>query len=121
RATADLAPAQAGSAAGSLRARPGHGICGSALAIARAVSANHGDFAPTTQGVIDMTQPKNPGRRTADELRAIVREKFLDMRTPGFIAEFDPEEAEYAGAFVEDALSEADALASVVDLKDSQA
>ena len=73
-----------------------------------------------------MTQPQNPpavepGRRTAEELRAIVREKFIDMQTPGFIVEFDPEEAEFAGAFVEDAISEADALASVVDLKDAQA
>jgi hypothetical protein len=35
--------------------------------------------------------------------------------TPGFQAEFDPAEAEAAGAFVEDALSESDALASAHD------
>ena len=35
--------------------------------------------------------------------------------TPGFEVEFDPEEAEQAGAFEEDALSEADALESSVD------
>ena len=43
------------------------------------------------------------------------RDKLIDAMTPGYQAEFDPEEAERAGAFVEDALSEADALASVVD------
>lgn len=58
-----------------------------------------------------------PTGRTADELRAIVREKFLDAMTPGLMVEFDPEEAEFAGAFVEDALSWEDALASVIDMK----
>ena len=37
------------------------------------------------------------------------------METPGFEVEFDPEEAELAGAFVEDALSEQDALDSSPD------
>ena len=32
------------------------------------------------------------------------------METPGYEVEFDPEEAELAGAFVEDALSEQDAM-----------
>jgi hypothetical protein len=36
--------------------------------------------------------------------------------TPGYQAEFDPEEAERAGAFVEDALSEQDAAESGDDL-----
>jgi len=44
-----------------------------------------------------------------------LREKLADMETPGFEAEFDPEEAELAGAFVEDALSEQDALDSGPD------
>ncbi|WP_340124102.1 conjugal transfer protein TraD [Methylobacter svalbardensis] len=43
-------------------------------------------------------------------------EKMSDAETtPGFAVEFDPEEADMAGAFEEDALSEADALASSVD------
>ena len=43
-------------------------------------------------------------------------EKLNDAETsPGFEVEFDPEEAEQAGAFEEDALNEADALASSVD------
>ena len=42
----------------------------------------------------------------------LVREKLIDAQNPGYQAEFDPIEAEAAGAFPEDALSEADALAS---------
>ncbi|MCP5244243.1 MAG: conjugal transfer protein TraD [Burkholderiales bacterium] len=42
-------------------------------------------------------------------------EKLLDAQTPGFQAEFDPDEAQLLGAFFEDALSEADALESCID------
>jgi len=49
---------------------------------------------------------------------AAVHEKLADAGTPGFQAEFDPEEAARAGAFVEDALSEQDAAASGDDLAD---
>lgn len=59
--------------------------------------------------------PAVPARRTAEELEAIVREKLIEAMTPGRIVEFDPEEAEYAGAFIEDALSEEDALAAMYD------
>ena len=48
-----------------------------------------------------------------------IREKLIDAMTPGYQAEFDPLEAERAGAFEEDALSEADALDSHVDLADA--
>jgi hypothetical protein len=44
-----------------------------------------------------------------------LREKLADMETPGFVVEFDPEEADLAGAFLEDALSEQDALESSPD------
>ncbi|WP_426107443.1 hypothetical protein [Massilia sp. TSP1-1-2] len=44
-----------------------------------------------------------------------VIEKLRDALTPGYQAEFDPAEAEAAGAFQEDALSEGDALASSHD------
>ena len=40
---------------------------------------------------------------------------------PGYQAEFDPDEAEQAGAFVEDALSEQDAAESDVDLVEATA
>jgi hypothetical protein len=46
----------------------------------------------------------------------VLVEKLTDAMVPGAIVEFDPEEAERAGAFVEDALSESDALESVIDL-----
>jgi len=48
--------------------------------------------------------------------REAVREKMVDALTPGFQVEFDPDEAERAGAFVEDALSEQDAAESCDDL-----
>ncbi|MEO8626817.1 MAG: hypothetical protein ABI612_01770 [Betaproteobacteria bacterium] len=47
--------------------------------------------------------------------------KLNDTFTPGFVVEFDPEEAEQAGAFVEDALSEQDAAESDLDLVDARA
>lgn len=46
----------------------------------------------------------------------ILCEKMVDAMTPGYQAGFDPDEAERAGAFVEDALSEEDAAESAVDL-----
>ena len=47
--------------------------------------------------------------------RAALHEKLMDALTPGCQIEFDPDEAFKAGAFVEDALSEEDALASDID------
>lgn len=48
--------------------------------------------------------------------RVVIEEKLNDALTPGFQAEFDPDEADYVGAFAEDALSEADALESTADI-----
>ncbi|MBV8634294.1 MAG: hypothetical protein JO002_07375 [Burkholderiaceae bacterium] len=48
---------------------------------------------------------------SADQVKA----KLADAGVPGYQADFDPDEAELAGAFEEDALSEADALASTHD------
>lgn len=48
----------------------------------------------------------------------VVEEKLADAQTPGFQAEFDPDEAELAGAFVEDALSHEDALEAATDAAD---
>lgn len=46
-------------------------------------------------------------------------EKLIDAEsTPGLKVEFDPDEAEAAGAFEEDAVSEDDALDSSSDLMD---
>lgn len=51
---------------------------------------------------------------------AVVRAKLDDAMTPGFQAEFSPQEAEQAGAFHEDALTEADAADSAADLADRE-
>jgi len=51
----------------------------------------------------------------AATLTAVLREKLSDAMTPGYQAEFDPDEAVAAGAFSEDALSEADAVAASLD------
>ena len=72
-----------------------------------------------------MTDPKNQTNTTDAALPPVddyatateaLREKLADAQTPGYQAEFDPEEAERAGAFVEDALSEQDAAESGDDL-----
>ena len=52
---------------------------------------------------------------------AVLHEKLADAMTPGYQAEFDPDEAEQAGAFVEDALSEQDAAESDIDLVEAGA
>jgi hypothetical protein len=49
-----------------------------------------------------------------------VCEKLADAFTPGYQAEFDPDEAERAGAFAEDALSEEDAMNSTDDLSEAE-
>ena len=77
-----------------------------------------------------MTDPKNQTNQTNTTDAALppvddyatateaLREKLADAQTPGYQAEFDPEDAERAGAFVEDALSEQDATDSNADLVD---
>jgi hypothetical protein len=51
--------------------------------------------------------------------RQMIAQKLIDAQTPGFQAEFDPDEAELLGAFKEVALSETDALDSSIDQPDS--
>lgn len=55
---------------------------------------------------------------TSQDTDEVTTEKLRDALTPRFAAEFDPDEAARAGAFPEDALREADALASSDDLVD---
>ncbi len=50
----------------------------------------------------------------SDQL-AVLDEKMTDVLVPGFEVEFDPEEAERAGIFAEDALSAQDAADSSTD------
>ena len=45
----------------------------------------------------------------------VINEKMRDIATPGYQAEFDPNEAEASGAFAEDALSESDALEAAIE------
>ncbi len=51
-------------------------------------------------------------------INQVVDEKLIDAQTPGFQAEFSALEAEIAGAFEEDALSEKDAAESVIDIEE---
>jgi hypothetical protein len=62
----------------------------------------------------------NPDDEVGIESEAdVLVEKLSDAETtPSFEVEFDPDEAEKAGAFEEDAISEADALESSSDLID---
>lgn len=64
--------------------------------------------------------PKDLPPATIPPDMLLIQEKLLDALTPGFQAEFDPDEAEWLGAFEEDALSEEDALESRDDLKDAK-
>ena len=65
-----------------------------------------------------LPEPQLPIDGEANAAEAL-REKLADAMTPGYQVEFDPDEAERAGAFVEDALSEADAAESGIDLIDA--
>jgi hypothetical protein len=64
----------------------------------------------------DPTTVEFPVPELPNDAAAVILEKLADAQTPGFQAEFDPDEAELAGAFVEDALNADDALESVDDL-----
>jgi hypothetical protein len=70
-----------------------------------------------------MTEPNTlpAAAAPADRPTALeaIRDKLIDAMTPGYQVEFDPVEAERVGAFEEDALSEADALESALDLWDA--
>jgi|LIDZ01.1.fsa_nt_gi hypothetical protein len=55
------------------------------------------------------------GNLSRSNVNDTVHEKFMDLMIPGYQAEFSPEEADLAGAFTEDALSERDALESGFD------
>lgn len=44
-----------------------------------------------------------------------VQDKFRDLMTQGYVAEFSPDEADLAGAFEDDALNARDAYESAFD------
>jgi hypothetical protein len=68
----------------------------------------------------DNTDEESFNTKEEDVQRSAILEKLTDSLIPGLQVEFDPEEAELAGAFVEDALSEKDALESSIDLQDAE-
>jgi hypothetical protein len=69
----------------------------------------------------DRMDPNDMIPSDAASAAAALRDKLTDILTPGYAAEFDPDEAEQAGAFQEDALSEQDAADSCLDLVDGVA
>lgn len=60
------------------------------------------------------------GKQDSKDLRETVETKLRDAMTPGFVSEFDPDEAEFAGAFVEDSMPEEDAFESAFDTADAR-
>ena len=71
-----------------------------------------------------MTEPMTSHQIRAEQESSALQalhEKLADALTPGYLAEFDPDEAERAGAFAEDALSERDAMESAIDLMNATA
>jgi len=68
----------------------------------------------------DNTDNESFNAKGENAQRAALLEKLTDSLIPGLQVEFDPEEAEQAGAFVEDALSEKDAMESSIDLLDAE-
>jgi hypothetical protein len=67
----------------------------------------------------DGIQPTDRPPDDAACAAAALRYKLSDILTPGYAAEFDPDEAEQAGAFVEDGLNLQDAADSCMDLVDA--
>jgi hypothetical protein len=69
----------------------------------------------------DRTGPDDMIPCDAANAAAALRDKLTDLLIPGYSVEFDPDEAEQAGAFQEDAISEEDAADSCLDLVDGAA
>ncbi len=74
---------------------------------------------PAVSAISDIADIAETGLNDRDMRRQVITQKLVDAQTPGFQAEFDPDEAELLGAFTEDALSEVEALDSSIDQPDS--
>ena len=61
------------------------------------------------------TEGSNDSTDNLEIIDQVIKEKLLDAETPGFEAEFSPDEADSLGAFEETALTEKDAMDSVID------
>lgn len=66
----------------------------------------------------NQTNPAGHTAPAADQNETIIR-KLIDAETPGYWSEFTDEEAEFAGAFDEDAISEEDAYKASFDNPDT--
>lgn len=64
---------------------------------------------------MNKTEDSNDSTDNLEIIDQVIKEKLLDAETPGFEAEFSPAEADSLGAFEETALTEKDALDSVID------
>lgn len=69
----------------------------------------------------DRIDPNDMIPSDAANAAAALRGKLIDILIPGYSVEFDPDEAEQAGAFQEDAMNEQDAADSCLDLDDGAA
>lgn len=68
----------------------------------------------------DRISPDDAVPGDAASAAGALRDKLTDILTPGYEAEFDPDEAEQAGAFAEDALSLEVAAESCLALADAR-
>lgn len=59
---------------------------------------------------------ESPGDDKKNDVDKAFEEKMADALTPGVQVECSPDEAVRAGAFIEDALNEDDAIQSCIDL-----
>lgn len=72
---------------------------------------------PRSIAIEDLPEMAIPGSdEEASTLASVLQAKLADAMTPGYHAELSPEEAEEAGAFVEDAITEDDAADSAAEL-----
>lgn len=63
-------------------------------------------------GIIDYDYEKPSDEQILND---VTDAKLANLSIPGHIQEFDPDEAELAGAFIEDAMSLEDAEAAMLD------
>lgn len=62
--------------------------------------------------------PENQSEKERGGSLDVVAQKLADLDNPGFQVELDPAEAEAAGAFIEDAIQESEALEAAHDSRD---
>ena len=82
--------------------------------------ANYYPTNDNTKGDVMTHEDQSPSKETLDEIDPTqAKVKYMDA-APGLAVEFDPEEAEQMGAFVEDALSLEDAMDASTDPREAE-